>query len=548
MMLGPQVKRYAFRLGKPKCRLIQYRSGWSLFFLLKVALSNLRGLGAIETGGGMSATFPVGTTVVRWSLIHLLLVGSFLAVVMFSRGSSTAHAAPAPSVHVRAIPAFARKYGLPCSACHTAWPELNNFGQVFRDNGYQLGNERDSPIWQNPSYFPVTFRMTPQWHRESTNNLGIDSIPGGGPGSTLISGKVQQNGFDLSGMDLWTAGTLYRNISFSLLPSADSTGAFHFENAWVRFDNIKGSSWLNVKLGKFELDNLISEKRFLFLSANGGIYQTYHYDVPGTVNDFGYGDNQLGVEIAGHSRNSYTRYSASVLSSNDGNVGFTGGTGAPANRGYDVNLAFSQAFNGGSLGLQRVGVFSYFGERPTYFQTSTSTDGQGGQATLALVGLGNKPFYRVGVGGDFFLKKLEFLPSFLYGHDSAYLGAGVPSTSALPLGAKAPAFAGGFLESHYYVSPQLVFFGRFEKIDVSQQAFVNAGLPKDYGNVTAYTMGYRWYPIMFSRAGLAWHSEYSIVRSNGFLPLSGNGAGLQVFSLSNPVWSSSVMLGFDFDF
>src|SRR6202007_1474701 len=98
---------------------------------------------------------------------------------------------------VNAIPAFARKYGLPCSACHTAWPELNNFGQVFRDNGYQLGNERDSPIWQNPSYFPITFRITPNWHRESTNNLAVDSIPGGGPNSTLVAGKVQQNGFDL---------------------------------------------------------------------------------------------------------------------------------------------------------------------------------------------------------------------------------------------------------------------------------------------------------------------------------------------------------------
>src|SRR6202046_1502354 len=110
-----------------------------------------------------------------------------------------------------AIPAFARKYGLPCSACHTSWPMLNNFGQVFRDNGYQLMNDRDSPIWQNPSYFPISFRITPNWHRESTNNLAVDSIPGGGPGSTLVAGTVQQNGFDLSGMDLWSAGTLYKN-------------------------------------------------------------------------------------------------------------------------------------------------------------------------------------------------------------------------------------------------------------------------------------------------------------------------------------------------
>ena len=61
-----------------------------------------------------------------------------------------------------AVPAFARKYGLPCSACHEAWPKLNNFGLAFRDNGYQLINDRDAPIYQNPSYFPISFRATPQ--------------------------------------------------------------------------------------------------------------------------------------------------------------------------------------------------------------------------------------------------------------------------------------------------------------------------------------------------------------------------------------------------
>jgi hypothetical protein len=58
-----------------------------------------------------------------------------------------------PPAH--AIPAFARKYGLPCSACHVGWPMLNNFGLVFKDNGYQLGNDRDSPITRDASYFPM---------------------------------------------------------------------------------------------------------------------------------------------------------------------------------------------------------------------------------------------------------------------------------------------------------------------------------------------------------------------------------------------------------
>src|SRR6058998_798927 len=71
------------------------------------------------------------------------------------------------SVTTKAIPAFARKYGLRCSACHTVWPELSAFGQRFKDNGYQLGNDRDSPIWQNNAYWPIAMRTTPQWHLES---------------------------------------------------------------------------------------------------------------------------------------------------------------------------------------------------------------------------------------------------------------------------------------------------------------------------------------------------------------------------------------------
>src|SRR5580658_7000859 len=262
-------------------------------FIQNPIASHGRSFPPLGAGGCMSRGFGKGVNPMKWPQSNRLFACAFLVLaVVFC----DVHAASAlPISKVMAIPAFARKYGLPCSACHTAWPELNNFGQVFRDNGYQLMNDRDSPIWQNPSYFPITFRITPAWHRESTDHQAIDSIPGGGAGSTTVSGKVTQAGFDLSGMDLWSAGTLYKNISFVLLPSSDPTAVWHFESAWVRLDNIKGTSWLNFKFGRFELDNLISEKRFLFLSANGGIYQTFHFDVPGSINDFGIGDNQIGM-------------------------------------------------------------------------------------------------------------------------------------------------------------------------------------------------------------------------------------------------------------
>src|SRR5436190_24056005 len=95
-------------------------------------------------------------------------VGSFVLALLFLTLAQDASA----------IPAFARKYGLPCSACHEAWPKLNSFGQTFKDNGYQLMNDRDAPIWQNPSYWPIAMRITPHWHYESQGRQTIDSIHG----------------------------------------------------------------------------------------------------------------------------------------------------------------------------------------------------------------------------------------------------------------------------------------------------------------------------------------------------------------------------------
>ena len=38
----------------------------------------------------------------------------------------------------QAIPSFARQTNLPCSSCHTIFPELNTFGRLFKLNGYTL--------------------------------------------------------------------------------------------------------------------------------------------------------------------------------------------------------------------------------------------------------------------------------------------------------------------------------------------------------------------------------------------------------------------------
>jgi hypothetical protein len=432
-----------------------------------------------------------------------------------------------------ALPAFARKYGLRCSACHESWPMLNYFGQKFKDNGYQLMNDRDAPIWQNPSYWPVTFRITPIWHRVSVGKEQTDN------GIT----RITSSGFDLSGLDFHTGGTLEKNFSFYVLPSSDPTGAFHFESVFARLDNIMGSPWFNVKLGKFELDNLLSEKRILTLTGNGGIYQIYHFIPVNDGNIFGQiGDNQLGVEVMGHSYNDRTRYSASLLSSNDGNVGL--GYGANSYTGFFTG---SQAFDAGRMGVDRVGFYAMVGEAPTQWLTNG-----GPNMPIGGSGIGNKAFHREGFVGQFYFgQHLDMQVVTQHGWDSAWFGQGYGDLvdllngqnntpgSTLPVGARAPTWNGVLVEPHYVYSPQLIFIGRYETIRMSQQANGSGSAtpsPSNLGNISTYTIGYRYNPFMTSRAGFAWHNEYNWLHQDGTSP---NGTNIN---------TGELLLGFDFDF
>ena len=151
------------------------------------------------------------------------------------------------------IPAFARKYNLRCSDCHEAWPKLNNFGQTFKDNGYQLMTGRDTPIFQQGAYFPVAFRTFALWHRESTVSVAVDTIPGN-PAAGQMESPVSKSGFNISGLTIWAAGTVAKNISFGFQTEIDNSGTATLATYFARFDNLLGSPWLNVKVGKFELD------------------------------------------------------------------------------------------------------------------------------------------------------------------------------------------------------------------------------------------------------------------------------------------------------
>jgi len=421
-----------------------------------------------------------------------------------------------------AIPAFARKYGLPCSACHEAWPKLNSFGQNFKDQGYQLNNDRDSPIWMNPSYWPVAMRITPHWHFESLGHQTVQS------GDGTVERTINTSGFDLTGIDILTGGLLAKNVSFLLVPSIDGVaGTVGFESANIRLDNIKGSPWVNLKFGKFELDGPLSEKRMMSFSNTGGAYQLYHYVPVGgdNINDFTIGENQLGVELMGHSLDDHTRYAASLISSTNGNLGLPGG------RSYDGYLHLSQGFMAGKLGLQRVGVFGITGLRPTFFLN----DGDGNP--IGGTGRGNRSFYRVGAYGNLYIGKFDLAGVYQHASDNVFLANNIPADTPpdeIPAGLRGPTWNIGTFEGHYLYSPKHFILGRYELVRMSRQPVTD--LPSDFGNVDVFTVGYRYYPFINSRAGFAWHIEFSTLNS---VKTAESGADQR---------SNSFFTGFDFAF
>src|SRR6202166_4262800 len=103
-----------------------------------------------------------------------------------------------------AIPAFARKYSLRCTACHESWPVLNDFGRNFRDNGYQLRLGKDDTVTADPGYWPVAVHVVPNYQYTTITNQVTDQGT-----KSLSTGGIAD-----ASMDLLMAGVLTKNISF----------------------------------------------------------------------------------------------------------------------------------------------------------------------------------------------------------------------------------------------------------------------------------------------------------------------------------------------
>lgn len=157
---------------------------------------------------------------------------------------STTYAVSVPNV--AAIPAFARKYTLNCTACHTAPPRLNTFGERFLENGYQLPGTEDGGITGKQTLGDLSLDDFANYTgvRLRGNVLRGRHFKQQNP-LTAEAGVVQNNielGFPEI-FSLFTAGSLTKNIGFfAELESNLEESSTGIERAFLTFNNLGGTN------------------------------------------------------------------------------------------------------------------------------------------------------------------------------------------------------------------------------------------------------------------------------------------------------------------
>lgn len=429
-----------------------------------------------------------------------------------------------------AIPAFARKYGVSCSACHEAWPILNAEGVNFRDNGYQFRLGKDAPTELRQEYIPVALRTTPSYGYTTVNNQTSDAGP--------IS--VNTAGVDAGGVDILTAGTISDDVSFLLVIAGftpDEPGGV--ESGWARLNRIGGSQWLNLRIGKMELDQPASSHRGISLLSSYSVYGAHPF---GSLVGFDMSENMPGVELSGHDDRSYTRYAISLVNALGGEGLSRTAWSSPFLYGHvQQTFAMKSAF----LSSVRIGALGGIGWWPTVFQQSGGVDMPG-------TGRNHKKYSRVGaeLSATLGYPATPFIvtASYQHGREDAGLSApgSVDADTGVDLSTVSNSWNGAFVEVDWvpvtessYVGTPWVVFGKYDAVRYQRGP----------GDTDGVTLGVRRYLAMGPRASAAVHVEVhqDVVKRLG--EIDGGVSWVDpTTGIGKDVTTRSAMIGVDFDF
>lgn len=228
-------------------------------------------------------------------------------------------------LRAEAIPAFARAYHMSCASCHAYYPRLNDFGEQFRRNGYQLPGKSGLVTIASQRTLPASVEINTSSERSGSDN---------GNATT---------GYVLSG------GTLAKDISFFFRYPAHTdtniSGAVppeRLQRADLLFSNVANTG-LNVRGGRF------TPAYYAFQPSYHLLFGENNWEMPST-NDYA-----EGVEIS--------RYGAGCVSYYLGEVRWVQGyTYSALPHGYYGRVAKSFAGGLGETKGHWIGLSAFSGQ------------------------------------------------------------------------------------------------------------------------------------------------------------------------------------------
>ena len=444
-----------------------------------------------------------------------------------------------------AIPAFSRKYQTSCTTCHSNYPELNDFGEAFKKNGFKFPKDdevfvKEPPVMlgakaqkeafpkavypgEIPGFLPIAFRYE--------GNFTLNR--------KQPSGFIAQNGFaprtDLFAPNTFTiisAGSFGQNFSFWIdddISVGGDNGGGSLGDGYLKYSDLGHGiglpkNALNVRFGQFELDLPFTQARSIYLSPYDIYGQASVAGSLGTTNNPTiFGEPQRGIEFGGTPNNGNFDWSVAVVNGSN--------AGAALRSSKDVYVRVSQRFNlerdsesrnaiqaAGPTGPRdhtslRAGFFYYYGK---------NQQNQGGTLFPGLATV-EEPFYRVGGDLRFKYRKLELYGLGMYGHDDNHVVTeGDPPTIA---GAPAVTFSGGFAGANYWFYPWLI--GTFHYDAVNSHAdfingraeFINGTPASQYQTRNRFSPGFQ----VLVRANIKVVGEYQYIFGQPYIdPITGN--------------------------
>jgi hypothetical protein len=196
-----------------------------------------------------------------------------------------------------AVPAFAHRYGVSCQACHTIVPELNPFGQAFRDAGYRW------PVAvAEHGTLPVTMKT----------NLAYTSAPDPTGLPKAIVDEVEFLSF----------GPVGKNFSYRVEQYVvDGGNVGKTRDAFVEYRSNPLNAWhgfvrpiVGLQLGQFTLP-LPNDPETMRPTENH--YQLYDQTVGN--NPFNFFDDRIGAHL--YYQNSFAEFHAMALKGHDAQSG-----------------------------------------------------------------------------------------------------------------------------------------------------------------------------------------------------------------------------------